>query len=76
MSQLDGEGNRAPEQLAVAPGLRLLSWLVGSEPQRPHDALIYPVRTLILSARAWRLISAAPGVDVLNVVQVVDHLVA
>jgi hypothetical protein len=58
MAQPNGQRNRAPEQIAVAPTDPEYSCLVGSDPQRPDDPSLKPVRTSILSARAWRLISA------------------
>jgi hypothetical protein len=50
--------------------------LVGWYPQRPDDAVVGPGADLDLVRTRLAPDLRAPGVDVLDVVQVVDHLVA
>ena len=56
--QFDSQRHRARKQIAVAArpdqGVRAAD----ANQECPNDALVDPVRSLILSARAWRLISA------------------
>jgi len=74
VSQLDDEGNRAPEQIAVAPDLRVPSWLVGSEPQRPHDAVVEAGEDLDVVRTGLASDVRAPGFDVVDLIEAVDRL--